>query len=380
MKKDAISVGSKTKPIKPNFHQGRDLDKSNMKTIDLRSDTVTLPTPAMREAIYRAELGDDVFGEDPTTNRLEELAAKRMGKEAALLVASGTMGNIVCLLTHCGRGDEVILGDQSHTFLYEAGGMSALGGIHPHTVPNQPDGTIRLEDMEAAIRGDDVHFPRTRLICLENTHNRCYGSALTPQYTDAVAALAKERGLAVHLDGARIFNAAIALGVDVKELTRSVDSLTFCLSKGLSAPVGSVVCGSKNFIAQARRIRKVLGGGMRQSGIIAAAGIVALEEMPGRIAEDHKNARLLAEGIAQIEGLSIDPAKIQTNIVYFELTGEQLTAKKLVAELGKRGIRLLPVGPRRLRAVTHYGITTEDIDLTLTALRELIVGSPPQAD
>jgi len=343
-----------------------------MKTIDLRSDTVTLPTPAMREAIYRAELGDDVFGEDPTTNRLEKLAAERMGKEAALLVASGTMGNLVCLLTHCGRGDEVILGDQSHTFLYEAGGMSALGGIHPHTVANQPDGTMRLEDIEAAIRGDDVHFPRTRLICLENTHNRCNGSALTPQCTDAVAALAKSRGLAVHLDGARIFNAAVALGVDVKELTRSVDSLSFCLSKGLSAPIGSVVCASKKFIAQARRIRKVLGGGMRQSGIIAAAGIVALEQMVERIAEDHKNARRLAEGIARIKGLSIDLAKTQTNIVYFQLTSERLTAEKLVTGLTKKGIRLLSVGPRRLRAVTHYGITAEDIDLTLTALREVM--------
>jgi len=343
-----------------------------MKTIDLRSDTVTLPTPAMREAIYRAELGDDVFGEDPTTNRLEKLAAERMGKEAAILVASGTMGNLVCLLTHCGRGEEVILGDQSHTFVYEAGGMSALGGIHPHTVTNQPDGTMRLEDIEAAIRGDDVHFPQTRLICLENTHNRCNGSALTPQYTDAVAALAKKRGLAVHLDGARIFNAAVTLGVDVKDLTRSVDSVSFCLSKGLSAPIGSVVCGSEKFIAQARRIRKVLGGGMRQCGIIAAAGIVALEQMAERIAEDHKNARRLAEGIAQIGGLSIDLAKTQTNIVYFELTSERLTAEKLVAELRKKGIRLLTVGPRRLRAVTHYGITAEDIDLTLAALAELV--------
>jgi len=310
-----------------------------------------------------------------------------MGKEAALLVASGTMGNLVCLLTHCGRGEEVILGDQSHTFVYEAGGMSALGGIHPHTVANHPDGTMRLEDIEAAIRGDDVHFPRTRLICLENTHNRCNGSALTPQYTDAVAALAKNRGLAVHLDGARIFNAAVALGVDVKELTRSVDSLSFCLSKGLSAPIGSVVCGSKKFIAQARRIRKVLGGGMRQSGIIAAAGIVALKEMPARIAEDHKNARRLAEGIARVKGLSIDLAKIQTNIVYFELRAEQLTADlpspaeagyakagELVAGLTKKGIRLLSVAPRRLRAVTHYGITIEDIDLTVTALGDLMQG------
>lgn len=343
-----------------------------MKTIDLRSDTVTLPTPAMREAIYHAELGDDVFGEDPTTNSLEKMAAERVGKEAALLVASGTMGNLVCLLTHCGRGEEVILGDQSHSFYYEAGGMSALGGIHPRTVSNQPDGTLRLEDIEAAIRGDDVHFPRTRLICLENTHNRCNGSPLAPEYTDAVAALAKKRGLAVHLDGARIFNAAVALGVDVKELTRNVDSFSFCLSKGLSAPVGSVVCGSKAFIAQARRNRKILGGGMRQCGIIAAAGIVALEQMTERIAEDHKNARRLAEGIARIEGLAVDLTRIRTNIIYFELAAEHLTAERLVTELTSKGIKLLPVGARRLRAVTHYGISAEDIDLTLTALGELM--------
>ena len=219
-----------------------------MKTIDLRSDTVTLPTPAMREAIFRAELGDDVFGEDPTTNRLEKMAAQRMGKEAALMVASGTMANLVCVLTHCGRGQEAILGDQSHTFLYEAGGVAALGGVHPHTVVNQPDGTMRLEEITAAVRGDNVHFPRTRLICLENTHNRCNGSALTPQYTEAVASLARDRGLRVHLDGARIFNAAVALNVPVTELTRHTDSVSFCLSKGLSAPVGSLVCGSAEFI------------------------------------------------------------------------------------------------------------------------------------
>jgi len=343
-----------------------------MGTIDLRSDTVTLPTPAMREAVYRAELGDDVFGEDPTTNRLEEMSAERMGKEAALLVASGTMGNLVCTLTHCRRGEEVILGDRSHTFLYEAGGMSTLGGIHPHTIRNQPDGTMRLEDIEGAIRGNNVHFPRTRLICLENTHNRCYGSALTSEYIDSVAALAKEHGLSIHLDGARIFNAAIALGVDVKELTANVDSLIFCLSKGLSAPVGSVVCGSSEFIAEARRARKVLGGGMRQAGVIAAAGITALQEMVDRLAEDHENARRLAEGIAGIGGLSIELAKVQTNIIYFELDEGRMTPMELVTELNKKEVKLLAVGPRRLRVVTHYGISAEDIDLTVKALSEVM--------
>lgn len=343
-----------------------------MESIDLRSDTVTLPTPTMREAMYSAEVGDDVFGEDPTTNRLEKMAAERMEKEAALLVPSGTMGNLVCTLTHCARGEEVILGDQSHMFYYEAGGMSALGGIHPHVVPNQSDGTMQLGDIEKAIRSDKIHFPRTRLICLENTHNRCNGSALTSEYIDSAAALAGRYGLLVHLDGARIFNAAVALGVDVKELTRNVDSLIFCLSKGLSAPVGSVVCGSGRFIAEARRTRKVLGGAMRQSGIIAAAGIIALEQMVQRLAEDHSNARRLAEGIARIPGLSIDPSKVQTNIIYFDLVNDRLAADEFITRVGKKGIKLLCTGPSRFRMVTHYGISSEDIDTTLAALGQVI--------
>ena len=346
-----------------------------MKTIDLRSDTVTLPSPAMREAIYKADLGDDVFGEDPTTNRLEQMAAESMGKEAALMVVSGTMANLVCVLSHCRRGEEVILGDRSHTFLYEAGGMSALGGIHPHTIPNQPDGTLRLEDIEAAIRGDNVHFPRTRLICLENTHNRCHGSALTVEYMEAVAELARKRGLRVHLDGARIFNAAVALGIDVKEIARYADSVAFCLSKGLSAPVGSLVCGSGEFIAEARRNRKVLGGGMRQCGIIAAAGITALEDMTERLAEDHANAHRLAEGIAEIQGLSIETEKVQTNIVYFDLASEKFTAEEFAKRLIDRGVKVIQLGPARFRAVTHYGISAEDIDLALAALRETMDGS-----
>lgn len=344
-----------------------------MKSIDLRSDTVTLPTPKMREAIYEAEVGDDVFSEDPTVNRFEQMAAERVGKEAALFVASGTMGNLVCTLTHCARGEEVILGDKTHMFLNEAGGMSALGGIHPHTVANQSDGTMRLEDIEGAIRGSNLHFPRTRLICLENTHNRCNGAALPPEYMDSVAALAKRYGLSLHLDGARVFNAAVALGVDVKELTRSVDSVSFCLSKGLSAPVGSAVCGSSGFIAEARRTRKVLGGGMRQAGIIAAAGIVALEQMVERLKEDHANARRLAEGIAEIEGLSIDAAVVQTNILYFDLVGDRMDVDTFVTRLDKKGVRLLHTGgPHRCRIVTHYGIEAEDIDETLKALKEVV--------
>jgi len=339
-----------------------------MNVIDLRSDTVTLPSLQMREAIYHAELGDDVFDEDPTVHKLEQAAAAKVGKEAALLVVSGTMGNLVSILTHCGRGDEIILGDLAHTFIYEAGGTAALGGIHPHIVPNQPDGTLRLQDIEAAIRPDNVHFPRTRLICLENTHNRCSGAALSPEYTAQVAGLAHRRGLALHLDGARIFNAAVALNVDVKELTRDTDSLSFCLSKGLAAPVGSVICGSKDFIAKARRNRKIVGGGMRQAGIIAAAGIVALDTMIDRIREDHDNARRLAQGLARIEGLSVDLNRVQTNIVYFDLVRRTPGAGEFAAKLNSRGLRILNTGPNRLRAVTHYGISAQDIDQALSIL------------
>jgi threonine aldolase len=343
-----------------------------LKIIDLRSDTVTLPTPAMREAMYRAEVGDDVFGEDPTVNRLEKMAAERIGKEAALFVVSGTMANLVCLLTHCGRGDEFIVGHLAHTFLYEAGASAGLGGLHPHTVPNQPNGTLDLEDVEAAIRGDNIHFPRTRLICLENTHNRCDGATLSAEYTDALCQLAHSRHIAVHLDGARVFNAAIALEVDVKELTRSVDSVAFCLSKGLSCPVGSLVCGSADFIAEARRSRKMVGGGMRQAGIVAAAGVVALEQMIDRLAKDHTNARRLAEGLAEIRGLSVDLERVQTNIVYFDLPNGRLEPEQFLAGLHGGGVKILSTGPRRFRAVTHYGIEAEDIEKALAVVRQVM--------
>lgn len=343
-----------------------------MAIIDLRSDTVTLPTPAMREAIFRAELGDDVFGEDATINRLETMTAERLGMEAALLVVSGTMGNAVSVLTHCARGEEVILGDASHIFLNEAGGMSALGGVFPHTVPNLPDGTMAIGRIEAAIRGENIHFPRTRLICLENTHNRCYGAALTPEYTAEVVALARRRALSVHLDGARIFNAAAALGVDVRELTKGVDSVNVCLSKGLAAPVGSVICGSAEFIGRARRIRKMVGGGMRQAGIIAAPGIVALETMVDRLAEDHVNARCLAEGIAAIPGLSTEPDRVQTNILYIDLTDRRFTDEAFMMRLEEKGVRLSHPGPGRFRMLTHHGIDADDIRRTILALQEVM--------
>jgi threonine aldolase len=343
-----------------------------MKIVDLRSDTVTLPSDEMREAACDAELGDDVFGEDPTVNRLQDTAARLMGKEAALLVSSGTMGNLVCMLTHCRRGEEIILGDLAHMFLNECGGIAAVGGIHPHTVRNQPDGTMRIEDIEAAIRGDNDHWPRTRAICLENTHNRCYGAPLTPDYMRSVAELARKRGLKVHLDGARIFNAAVALGVDVKEFTHHADSLLFCLSKGLAAPVGSVMCGSHDFIAEARRNRKVLGGGMRQAGIIAAPGLIALDKMVVRLTEDHTNARRLAEGISKIPGLSIDVSRVKTNIVYFDVVTDRIGVEQIRTALESKGIKSLPTGRARFRMVTHYGIDADDIERAVAALSEIM--------
>lgn len=338
-----------------------------MKRIDLRSDTVTLPTPAMREAMARAEVGDDVMGEDPTVNRLEEMAAARVQKDAALFVASGTMANLVALLTHCNRGDEVIVGDKAHTFINEVGGMAALGGIHPRTLPNQPDGTLALDDIKNAIRGDNVHWPRTKLIALENTHNACNGSPLSPAYHKAVYDLAHARNIRVHTDGARIFNAAVALGVPVHQLTQSTDTISFCLSKGLSAPVGSLVCGTRDFIAEARRQRKMVGGGMRQAGIIAAAGIVALETMVDRLAEDHANAKRLAEGLADIPGIELDPGCVQTNIVFFDLSN-RVTARQLADRVARDGVLIGVNAERRIRVVTHYGIERDDIDTGLRVI------------
>jgi threonine aldolase len=342
-----------------------------MKVIDLRSDTVTHPTPEMREAMYRAEVGDDVFGDDPTVNRLEEMAAERLGKEAALFVVSGTMGNLVALLVHCGRGDEAIIGDCSHVFLNEQGSMAALGGITPRPIPNQPDGTLRLADIERAIRGDNVHYPRSRLVCLENTHNVCDGTPLTAEYTGQAVKLAHSRGLKVHLDGARVFNAAAALEVDARELVRDVDSVMFCLSKGLCAPVGSLVCGRADFIAEARRARKAVGGGMRQAGVLAAAGIVALEQMVDRLGEDHARAKRLAEGLAEIPGLEVAP--VVSNILYFGLAdGVSKTSGDIVTGLAKQGVLLTGRRNGRFRVVTHYWISDKDIEATIDAMRAVM--------
>jgi threonine aldolase len=341
--------------------------------IDLRSDTVTMPTAAMRQAMAEAKVGDDVYGEDPTVNRLETLAASRLGKEAAVFVPSGTMANLICLLTHCARGEEALMGHLAHTFLFEAGGSAAVGGIHPRTVPNRPDGTIALDELESAIRDpDNDHHPRTRLVCLENTHNRCSGAFLDPGYMADVRGLADRHSLVLHLDGARLFNAAVALGLPASQLACHADSVSFCLSKGLAAPVGSLVCGTGEFVARARRQRKLLGGGMRQAGIVAAAGIVALETMVDRLADDHANARRLAEGLAHMPGIALDPARIQTNIVIFDLVPGAPSATELVDALNSRGVKMGAVSARRVRAVTHYGIDTDDIEIALQASQAVL--------
>jgi threonine aldolase len=292
--------------------------------IDLRSDTVTLPTPAMRQAMANAEVGDDVYGEDPTVNRLEELSAKMLGKDAGLFVSSGTMGNLASLLAHCGRGQEAILGDQSHIYVYENGAASALGGIVYLPVRTEVDGTLALEALEGAVHSPAhnyhmFHYAPPGVICLENTHNRCGGVVLTPEYFAEVAAIAARHGLPVHLDGARLFNAAVALGRPVTDWTRHVTSIQLCLSKGLGAPVGSVIVGPKEFMWRARRMRKILGGGMRQAGIIAAGGLFALTQMVDRLREDHANAQILAQGLASFPGVSLDPPRVETNIVVFNV-------------------------------------------------------------
>lgn len=343
-----------------------------MHIIDLRSDTITRPTPAMRAAMAAAEVGDDVLGDDPTVIRLEEMAAARLGKEAGLFVASGTMGNLVSLLAQCGRGAEVILGDQAHTYIYEQGGLAALGGIHPRVARTQLDGTLDLDEVRSLIRVDDVHQPHTRLITVENTHNRCGGVALTAGYMRALGELARAHGLLVHVDGARIFNAAVALGVDVKELTADADSVTFCLSKGLAAPIGSVIVGSRPFIAEARRARKIVGGGMRQVGVIAAAGIVALEQMVDRLAEDHAAARALAAGLAELPGIEVEPVTPRTNILFFRIMRPDLDAPALADRLDAAGVRMLALDPRRVRAVLNYHVTAADIEIALGTIREVL--------
>ncbi len=344
----------------------------NDHTIDLRSDTVTQPTPAMRQAMMDAVVGDDVYGEDPSINQLEETVAEMLGKEAALFVPSGTMGNLISVLTHCGRGDEMILGDQAHIFMYEQGGSAALGGVHPRTVRNRTDGTLDLDEVEEAIRGDNEHFPTTKLLCLENTHNRCGGRVLPVNYMDAAGELAHEHGLRLHVDGARLWNAAVALNESPARVLRKADSASVCLSKGLAAPVGSVVVGDGDFIRRARRNRKVVGGGMRQAGMVAAAGLVAVHEMVERLSDDHENAKRLARGLANFDGIEVDVDAVETDIVIFILERDDLTPEQLSAGLAERGVLLNPLGGKKLRAVTNYHIESADVDAALAAVAEVL--------
>lgn len=346
-----------------------------MDIIDLRSDTVTHPTPEMRRAMSEAHVGDDVYGEDPTINDLEALSCRMTGKEAAVFVASGTMGNVASILAHTRPGDELICGYRSHIYRKEQGAMAALGGVQAHPVREAPDGTLPLEEIETAIQTDNEHHPITRMIVIENTQNMCGGQPLTVEYTHDVGDLSRQHNLKFHVDGARIFNAAVALGVSAEKLVRAADSVSFCLSKGLCAPVGSVLCGDAEFIRLARRARKALGGSMRQAGVLASAGIIALNSMIERLTDDHANARRLAEGLTYIEGVLVDVDAVRTNMVYFDLDQVvPIDAGAVSARMAERSVRLDPVGERSFRAVTHYWISPEMVEQALHTMQDVIVG------
>lgn len=334
--------------------------------VDLRSDTVTRPTPAMREAIARAEVGDDVFDDDPTVHTLQERIAAMLGKEAALFVASGTQGNLCALMSHCQRGDEAILGQLAHMYRYEAGGGAVLGSIQPQPLPQQPDGTLALADIEAAIKPDDPHFARTRLLCLENTWN---GKVLPLRYIEQATALAQGRGLATHLDGARLFNAVVASGTPAREIARHFDTVSVCFSKGLGAPVGSALCGPRALIERARRTRKMLGGGMRQVGLLAAGALHALDHHVERLAIDHANAKRLADGLARIAGITVTAP--DTNIVFANVDGGRTAA--LLEHLKARGV--LATGLIGLRFVTHLDVDAEGVDRAIAATAEFMNAS-----
>ncbi|XP_061943550.1 low-specificity L-threonine aldolase 1 [Populus nigra] len=348
------------------------------RTVDLRSDTVTKPTEAMRAAMANAEVDDDVLSYDPSALRLETEMAKVTGKEAALFVPSGTMGNLVSVLVHCNiRGSEVILGNNSHIHIYENGGISTIGGVHPRTVKNNDDGTMDIDLIEAAIRDPrgEIVYPTTRLICLENTQANCGGRCLSVEYTDKVGELAKKHGLKLHMDGARIFNASIALGVPVRRLLQAADSASVCLSKGLGAPVGSVIVGSKSFIAKARILRKTLGGGMRQVGILCAAALVALHETVIKLEDDHKKTKMLAEGLNQIKGLRLNVAAVETNIIFFDVVeGAKITAEKLCKNLEQHGILVMQESPVRIRVVLHHQISESDVQYALSCFKQALTG------
>ena len=341
--------------------------------IDLRSDTVTLPSKKMKQFIMESPLGDDVYGEDPSVNLLQNKIAKIFNKEAGLFVPSGTMANLIAVLTHCNRGDEVILGDKSHIFYYEAGGISAYGGIHSFQLHNNDDGTINLDDIKKSIRaiGDD-HFRKTKLICLENTHNACYGAPIDTDYFNQVRKIANKHNLSIHLDGARIFNAAIALNKSVDILNRDCDTISCCLSKGLSAPVGSVLLGNKDFILKAKQIRKALGGGMRQAGLIASAGIFSLDNMVDRISNDHENAKILAYELDKLNNIEINLDYVYTNIIFIYNRHGKVSNEELLNELEKNNIKIDYKGNSKFRLVTHSGFKKDDINSVVTVFKEIL--------
>ncbi len=334
--------------------------------MDFRSDTVTQPTPAMRDAMANAPVGDDVYGDDPTVNELEQWAAERHGFEAALFTSSGTQANLLGLMAHCERGDEYLCGQQAHNYLFEAGGAAVLGSIQPQPIENNPDGTLDFAKLKAAIKPDDFHFARTKLLSLENTIN---GKVLPLSYLAQAREFVDAHNLALHLDGARVYNAAAALDVDIREIAQYFDSMTVCMSKGLGAPVGSLLLGSKAYIAKARRLRKIVGGGMRQAGILAAAGKLALTEQVSQLKTDHSNAKRLAEALAALPGFHLNPDFVQTNIVFVKLA-ENIDIHTIAEQLKQRGITLSPGNPMRL--VTHKDISADDIETFITTLKSLL--------
>ncbi len=350
------------------------MNESREAVVDLRSDTVTRPTDEMRRAMMDAMVGDDQYGEDPTVNELERQAAALLGKEAAVFVASGTMGNLSSLLAHCGRGDEAIIGSESHILWYESGGVSTLGGIPTFVVPNDAGGRLDPVDVANAIREDRPGYPRTGVVCLENTQNRCGGAVLTVADMRSVKEVAHNRGIPVHLDGARIFNAAASLGISAADIAAEADSVQFCLSKGLGCPVGSLVAGTGEFIGKVRAQRKILGGAMRQSGVIAAAGLVAFETMIQRLPEDHVRATRLAEKLAALDGIQIDPTRVQSNIIVFKVAGADHVA--FIEALKAQGLLVSNYGLRGVRMVTHYQITDADIEFAVNTIAGVLAGEP----